>query len=349
MKKYAIGIDIGGGSTVVGLVDENGTLVDSNKENTIKTDAIKYKDIDLFMDDVASAILKLKEVAEKDGNGIVIGVGIGAPNASYMTGTIENAPNLQQAWKNRSLNIVKMTESRVKIPVYLDNDANCAAIGEWKYGKGKGMNNFIQITLGTGLGGGVFSEGKLVRGSHGLAGELGHMIIRRSEGRKCGCGRYGCLETYASAKGVARTAVEFLEVYKNPDSELYTTYRTRKEKGLTELYKEKYKEDMLVNSRDVAVAASNGDEVALEIFEYTGKILGEALADYAAFSDPDKIFIFGGLANAGELILNPVRKHFNANLLNVFANKGIEIEVSALNSNSDAAVLGASALPWEKA
>ncbi|NDW08392.1 ROK family protein [Dysgonomonas sp. 520] len=352
MRDLAVGIDIGGGSTTVGIVNRtNGKVVHSNcndpELSLITTDYATPKS---YTDALCRVINALIDKA--GGINQIEGIGIGAPNGSYLTGKITNPPNLP--WKE--FDIVKMVEERIALQVYLDNDANCAALGEWLYGGAKGkdvdgsckdkrMQHFVMITLGTGLGSGIVSEGKLLRGKHGFAGELGHVIVRRNEGRKCGCGRYGCVETYCSAKGLARTAIEFLDVSKKDEdnpSKFREYYLERKAKGLGD----KNKEDMLITSKDVCDFAKEGDPTAKEIFEYTGKILGDALADFVAFSDPEKIFIFGGLANAGEFILEPAIRYMNQSLLSIYKGN-VEVEISQLNSNSLAAVLGASALLWE--
>lgn len=220
-----------------------------------------------------------------------------------------------------------MLEDRTGIPVALTNDANAAAIGEMTYGAARGMKDFIVITLGTGVGSGIVVNGQMVYGNDGFAGELGHTIVRRENGRVCGCGRHGCLEAYASATGLARTAREILE--KRPDAK--TILRDIPAEEIT--------------SKDVFDAAMEGDEIAKEIFEYTGKILGESFADFVAFSSPEAIILFGGLSKAGDLIMDPIRKSMEENLLPIFQNK-VKLLFSELKE-SDAAVLGASALGWE--
>jgi glucokinase len=220
-----------------------------------------------------------------------------------------------------------MLEDRTGIPVALTNDANAAAIGEMTYGAARGMKDFIVITLGTGVGSGIVVNGQMVYGNDGFAGELGHTIVRRENGRVCGCGRHGCLEAYSSATGLARTAREILE--KRPDAK--TILRDIPAEEIT--------------SKDVFDAAMEGDEIAKEIFEYTGKILGESFADFVAFSSPEAIILFGGLSKAGDLIMDPIRKSMEENLLPIFQNK-VKLLFSELKE-SDAAVLGASALGWE--
>ncbi len=316
-KPYAIGVDIGGTNTVYGIVDKRGTIL---KNGSIKTST--HAKIEDFLDDLSKALEALiKEVGTKEE---VKGIGVGAPNGNYFTGSIEFAPNLR--WKG-VIPFVKMMEERIGIPVALTNDANAAAIGEMTYGCAKGMKDFIVVTLGTGVGSGIVVNGKLVYGHDGFAGELGHVIMRRTNGRLCGCGRSGCLEAYSSATGVARTAREYLDMRPTVNSQL----RTLPIESIT--------------SKDVFDAAKAGDALAIEVFEFTGQILGEAFADFVAFSSPEAIILFGGLARAGDLILDPIRTHMEKNLLAIYQGK-IKILFSELKE-SDAAVLGASALGWE--
>ncbi len=315
-KSFVIGVDLGGTNTVFGVVDARGTIL---YNGTIETG--KYEDIN----DYVSALAKgLKELIEKAGGPETIrGIGVGAPMGNYFSGCIEFAANLP--WKGKIEFAKMLSEKTFQLPVMLTNDANAAAIGEMAYGVARGMKDFIEITLGTGLGSGIVIGGSLVYGSDGFAGELGHVIIRR-DGRTCGCGRKGCLEAYASATGVARTAREFL--------------LTRTDVSLLrELNPE------MITSKNVYEAAVKGDKLALEIFDYTGEILGEALADFIAFSTPEAIILFGGLANAGDMILNPVKKSLDENVLRMYKGK-TKLLLSQLKE-SDAAVLGASALGWE--
>lgn len=314
-KEYVIGIDIGGTNTVFGVVDARGSLINSG---SIKT--TKHLDINMYIDDLAVGLnLLIDQVGGKDR---IKGIGVGAPNGNYFTGCIEFAPNLP--WKNK-IPLAEMISEKMGIPVALTNDANAAAIGEMTYGAARGMKDFIEITLGTGVGSGIVIDGTLVYGHDGFAGELGHVIARKN-GRQCGCGRQGCLETYASATGVARTAREFLEIRK--DDSLLRAIEPEK-----------------ITSKDVYDAAIKGDKIALEIFEVTGEILGEALADAIAFSSPEAIILFGGLTKAGELLLDPVRDSMEKNVLNIYKGK-TKILVSQLKEG-DAAILGASALGWE--
>ncbi|MDR1524488.1 MAG: ROK family protein [Tannerella sp.] len=315
-KPYVIGIDIGGTNSVFGVVDARGTIL---YNGSIKTGI--YEDVNDYVSALAEG---MKEVIAKAGGPEKIkGIGVGAPNGNYFNGCIEFAPNLP--WKGKIELAQLISEKTYNIPVTLTNDANAAAIGEMTYGAARGMKDFIEITLGTGVGSGIVIGGTLVYGHDGFAGELGHVTMRR-DGRLCGCGRHGCLEAYASATGVARTAREIL--------------MTRTEKSLLrDLNPEE------ITSKDVYDAAVKGDLLAVEIFEFTGNILGEALSDFVAFSSPEAIILFGGLTKAGELILNPVKRSMEANMLKVFQGK-TKLLVSQLKE-SDAAVLGASALGWE--
>ncbi len=314
-KPYAIGIDIGGTNTVFGIVDKRGQIIN---QGSIKTNV--YKEINGYVEALSDAVQKI--IDEVGGTNNIKGIGIGAPNGNYFTGCIEFAPNLP--WKG-VIPLAQMLTDRLHIPVELTNDANAAAIGEMTYGAARGMKDFLVITLGTGVGSGVVVNGQLVYGHDGFAGELGHTTARRG-GRQCNCGLKGCLETYSSATGVARTAVEFLESRDTPS-----------------LLREVKKED--ITSKDVYDAAIKGDELAKEIFEYTGQVLGESFANFVAFSCPEAIILFGGLTKAGKLIFDPVRKHMEENMLPIFRNK-IKLLMSELKE-SDAAVLGASALGWE--
>lgn len=315
-KPYAVGIDIGGTNTVFGIVDARGTILDVD---SIKTQA--YPKVEDYVDAVCKGLLPLIE--KNGGRNKIKGIGIGAPNGNYYTGTIEFAPNLP--WKGVVIPLAEMFEERLGIPTALTNDANAAAVGEMTYGVARGMKNFIVITLGTGVGSGIVVNGQVVYGHDGFAGELGHVIIRR-DGRMCGCGRKGCLETYCSATGVARTAREFLS--SRTDASLLRNISGEE-----------------IVSKDVFDAAVRGDKLAQEIFRFTGNILGEALADAIAFSSPEAIILFGGLAKAGDYIMKPIYESMEANVLSIYKGK-TKLLVSELK-DSDAAVLGASALGWE--
>ena len=314
-KPYAIGIDIGGTNTVFGIVDKRGQIIN---QGSIKTAV--HKEINDYVDALAEGVQVI--IDQVGGINNIKGIGVGAPNGNYFTGCIEFAPNLP--WKG-VLPLAQMLSDKLHVPVELTNDANAAAIGEMTYGAARGMNDFLVITLGTGVGSGIVVNGQLVYGHDGFAGELGHTIIRR-DGRLCGCGLKGCLETYTSATGVARTAREFLESRKDA-----SILRNMKPEDIT--------------SKDVYDAAIQGDEMSKEIFEFTGKLLGEAFANFVAFSSPEAIILFGGLTKSGKLVFDPVRKHMEENLLPIYRNK-IKLLMSELKE-SDAAVLGASALGWE--
>lgn len=317
LKPYVIGVDLGGTNTVFGIVNQRGEVL---FDNSIRTQ--EYPTAESFVD---AGVACLQPLIERVG-GIsqVRAMGIGAPNGNYYSGSIEHAPNLP--WKG-IVPLSKMFSDALGIPVAMTNDANAAALGEMIYGVARGMKNFIVITLGTGVGSGIVINGQLVYGHDGFAGELGHVtMVRGAEGRMCGCGRTGCLETYCSATGVARTAREILA-------------KTDRSSLLREMDPEK------ITSLDVSIAAGKGDEVAKEIFQFTGKMLGEACADFAAFSSPEAFIFFGGLTKAGDLIMRPIEDAYNAHVMPIFRGKA-KFLVSGLMS-SNAAVLGASALGWD--
>ena len=315
-KPYVIGLDLGGTNSVFGIVDRRGTIIAST---SVKTQ--EQNDVEVYVDNCCTALKKIIE--EVGGIEKIQAMGIGAPDANYYTGIIDNPANLP--WKGE-IPLAKMFSDRLGIPVALTNDANAAAIGEMAYGAAKGMKNFITNTLGTGVGSGIVVNGQLVYGHDGFAGELGHVIVRRENGRQCGCGRKGCLETYCSATGVARTAREFLVARPEPS-----------------LLRDIPAEEIV--SKDVFDAAVRGDKLAQDIFEYTGRILGEALADFIAFSSPEAIILFGGLAKSGDYIMKPIQKAIDDNILKIYAGK-TKLLISELK-DADAAVLGASALGWE--
>ncbi|MBP3537384.1 MAG: ROK family protein [Muribaculaceae bacterium] len=315
MKPYVLGIDIGGTNTVFGIVDARGNVIASS---SIKTG--KHANFDDYLEDLYTEATRLIEA--NDATDKIQGIGIGAPNANYYTGKIENAVNLP--WPN--LDLADIVSEKFGIPVAITNDANAAALGEMTYGVARGLKDFIMITLGTGIGSGIVVNGQMVYGHDGLAGELGHIIIKRNNGRLCGCGRTGCLEAYCSATGVARTAREFLEARSEP-----SLLRNLPIESIT--------------SKDVYDAAMNGDKLAKDIFEYTGTILGESFADMMAFSSPQAFILFGGLAKSGELLLRPLREAMEKNMLNCYKGKA-KVLLSELKE-ADAAVLGASALGWE--
>ncbi len=316
-KPYVVGIDIGGTNTVFGIVDARGHVVAADSVKTRK-----HVDFDDYINDLYDGLSRLIKANEAEDQ--IQGIGIGAPNGNYYTGEIINPPNLP--WGPVIPLAEKMSKAFGGIPVAVTNDANAAAVGEMTYGAARGMKDFIMITLGTGVGSGIVINGQLVYGSDGFAGELGHVIMKRNNGRICGCGRTGCLEAYCSATGVARTAREFLEIRTEPS-----------------LLRNIQIED--ITSKDVYDAAMAGDKLAKEIFNYTGEILGEAFADMVAFSSPQAIILFGGLAKSGDLLLKPLKETFDKSVMPIFKGK-TKILISELKE-SDAAVLGASALGWE--
>ncbi len=317
-KQYVIGVDMGGTNTLFGIVDARGNIV---YRGSVRTDA--YPAAEEYARALGSGI---KEMITGSGlSGHIRGIGMGAPNANMHAGTIEYTANIP--WANKTVvPLGRMLTDFTGLPCRMTNDANAAAIGEMTYGAARGMKDFIVITLGTGVGSGIVCNGQLVCGHGGFAGELGHVIVRRHNGRSCGCGRAGCLESYASATGVARTAREFLEM-RNDDSLLREIA------------------DRPVTSKDVYEAAQNGDKIALEIFDYTGHILGEAFADFIVFSSPEAIILFGGLSKSEDYILQPIQKYMEENLLHVFKSK-TQLKLSEL-PEADAAMLGAGALAWE--
>jgi len=315
MKPYVLGIDIGGTNTVFGIVDTRGNVIASS---SIKTG--KHANFDNYLEDLYTEAMRLIEANEAVDK--IQGIGIGAPNANYYTGEIANAVNLP--WPNLPLG--KLVSEKFGIPVAVTNDANAAALGEMTYGAARGLKDFIMITLGTGVGSGIVINGQVVYGHDGLAGELGHVIIKRNNGRLCGCGRTGCLEAYCSATGVARSAREFLEIRTEPS-----------------LLRNIPVED--ITSKDVYDAAMNGDKLAKDIFDYTGTLLGEAMADMMVFSSPEAFILFGGLAKSGDLLLRPLRDAMDKSMLSMFKGKP-KVILSELKE-ADAAVLGASALGWE--
>ena len=316
-SQCVVGIDVGGQTTKIGVVDSMGTVL---AQTVIRTDT--YTDINHYIAELAEAVNKV--IMESGKEGKIRGIGVGAPNANYYKGTIENAVNL--VWGGtKSIPFAQLlSEAMGGLPVALTNDANAAAVGEMAYGAAKGMKNFIMITLGTGVGSGIVVNGEVLYGHDGFAGELGHTCVVRNNGRTCNCGKTGCLETYASATGVARTAREWLELSDEPSL-------------LRNVDK--------IASKDVYDAAREGDKLALKIFEYTGTVLGRSFADFIAFSSPEAIVLFGGLARAKEFLLQPMEDAMNANVLPLWKGK-VKIVFSELKE-SDAAILGASALAWE--
>lgn len=316
-QEYAIGIDIGGTNTVFGIVDHRG--------NTLYRGAIssrKQPKVEDYIQDLFEALQPAIE--ETGGMDNIRGIGIGAPNGNYYSGTIEYAPNL--VWKG-IIPLASMITEKFGVPAALTNDANAAAVGEMMYGAAKGMKDFIMITLGTGVGSGIVANGHLIYGHDGFAGELGHTMIIPNGRLHAGTGMHGSLESYASATGVALTAREFLEQRHSQDS-LLRNYPAGE-----------------IDSRIVYDCAIQGDAIAQEVYEYTGMILGMALANFVMFSSPEAIILFGGMTKAGDLILKPTREHMEKNLLPIFQNK-VKLIFSELKE-SDAAILGASALVWD--
>ncbi len=316
MDSYVIGVDVGGTGTKFGIVDKDGNVLHSSAMPTNT-----HAHVESFIDEL---YVRLAELIEKVGGvGRIKGIGVGAPNGNVYTGTIEYAPNLP--WKG-VIPFAKMIQDKFKLPVKLTNDANAAAVGEMMYGAAKGMKDFILIALGTGVGSGIVSNGQLIYGHDGFAGELGHTIIIPDGRLHHGTRKKGSLESYASATGVAESAREILRESERPSL-------------LRNIPIDK------ITSKDVFEAAQKDDEVAKEVFEFTGKILGMSLANFVMFSSPEAIILFGGLTKAGDLILKPTREHMEANLIEIFQNK-VKILFSHLKE-SDAAILGASALMWD--
>lgn len=317
MTEVVVGIDIGGTFTKYGILNKNGECL---KDNFIGTD--NYSDVDIYLESLHTEI---EETIQSINDSIkIMGMGIGAPNGNYYKGTVEDAPNL--VWKGKIPLVDKLKVYFPDIPVVLTNDANAAALGEMIYGRAKDMKDFISITLGTGLGSGIVVDGKLVYGHDGFAGELGHINVKHM-GRDCGCGNKGCLETYVSATGIKRTVFKLM-TEKVVDSEM----RDISFNDLT--------------SKMICEAAKKGDEIALEAFEITGRILGVKLADAVACTSPKAVFLFGGLANSGDLLLEPTRRYMNENLFPIYRGK-VELLLSGLQE-TNAAILGASALAWKE-
>lgn len=316
-KKFVIGLDLGGTNAVFGLVDEN---------NEIKaTTSIKTQDYDYAWEFVADAVNAIDEMSIV-GGGLdnVRAMGIGAPCGNYITGNIEHAANIK--WAKGIVPIVKMLSDSLGIPVAITNDAKAAALGEMRFGAAKGMKDFIEITLGTGVGSGIVANGQIIYGSDGFAGELGHSIIDFGNGRPCGCGRSGCIDMYCSTRGVIITAKEMMMTSSKP-----SLLRSIPEKELTTV--------------EIYNAARSGDELATDVFNKTGEILGKACANFATFLSPEAFIFFGGLAKAGDLLLKPVEETYNRYVLNLYKDKAKFIP-SGLEDGA-AAILGAAAVGWE--
>ncbi len=317
MRKLAIGIDIGGTNTAYGLVDHNGEM---HGEAVVSTRA--YPDFDQYLEELYIGVQSL--VKQMEGRCEIVGIGIGAPNANHFNGTIENAANL--AWRGVIPVVEKFRRYFPSIPVIITNDAKAAAVGEMIYGGAKGMKDFIVITLGTGLGSGFVSNGKIIYGHDSFAGELGHVIVNRT-GRVCGCGRKGCLETYVSATGIKRTVFKLLA-----DHTEASEFRSISFNDLT--------------AEMITRAALNEDPLAIEAYEYTGMLLGQALADAVTITSPEAIFLFGGLAKAGKYLFEPTKKYMEMHMLSNFRNK-VKLLPSGIDGKN-AAILGASALVWQE-
>ncbi len=316
LKKYAVGIDIGGTTAKFGIVDRNGKILEQDR-----VPSNEHAVVEDFIDDMYAKLIPM--IDKVGGIDNFVGIGMGAPNGNFYTGTIEYAPNLK--WKG-IIPIAELIEKKFGLTTRLTNDANAAAVGEMMYGCTKDIKHFITITLGTGVGSGIVIDGKIVLGHDGFAGELGHTIIRPGGRMHKSTGMRGSLESYASATGVRETAIERLTA--QPESEsLLRNYRINE-----------------LTSETVFDCAMQGDDIANKIFEFTGQILGESLANFVMFSSPEAIILFGGLTKAGNLLLNPTRKHMEANLLPIFQNK-VKLLFSELKE-ADAAILGASALVW---
>jgi glucokinase len=315
-NELAVGIDIGGTNTKYGLVNHRGEII---QKGEIKTNS--HRSIESFIDELYASISPLIDSQKK--NHSIKGIGIGAPNGNYYKGTIEHAPNLE--WKG-VVPVAELVSAKFSLPVALTNDANAAAVGEMMYGAARGMKDFIMITLGTGVGSGIIANGQLILGHDGFAGELGHVMVIPGGRLHPGTGLRGSLESYASASGVVKTALEFLA---DPNQESVLKQIPAKD----------------LDSKKIFEAAMQGDALAKKIFEFTGQILGEALANFVMFSSPQAIILFGGLTRAGDIIMKPVHEHMEKNLLPIFRNK-VKLLFSELKE-SDAAILGASALVWE--
>lgn len=312
-RRFTIGVDLGGTNTVYALVDDMGNIIDKESFPTLTPN------VDAWSDILSECILNMIRQHQLAGN--VVGVGIGAPSANASSGCIEGATNLP--W-TPPIPLVKMMEERLSLPVFINNDANAAALGERAYGVAKGMDNFIVLTLGTGVGGGVVCNGHLLTGARGFATELGHIRFPFAEGRVCGCGREGCLETVASARGIVETAHRMMS-----ESDIPSILRVVDDRYLT--------------AKIISEAATAGDILAKTVYDFTGKCLGEAAAEFAAFTDPEAVILFGGVAKAGKLLTLPMAEAFDKNVLHLYRGR-VKILISTL-CDADAAIIGAASLP----
>lgn len=316
-KQLVVGIDLGGTNTVFGLVDEN-----SNILNTLTLPTQEYEKADEFTNAAANTIREL--TANFGGTSLVRAIGIGAPCGNFNAGTIEHAANLK--WGKGIIPVCNMLKEKLGIAAYITNDAKAAALGEMKFGAAKGMKNFIEITLGTGVGSGIVANGRLIYGCDGFAGELGHTIIDFEHGRACGCGRRGCLDMYCSSRGIIITAKELLERY-----DANSSLKAVRTDELTTL--------------SIFNAAEEGDRIAQEVFRHTGELLGKACANFATFLSPEAFIFFGGVAKAGDWLLKPAKEAYDKYVLSLYKGKA-KFLTSGLKDGT-AAVLGAAALAWE--
>ncbi len=315
-KEVALGIDIGGTNTVFGFIDREGNYIAEGHTLTAK-----HEEVSDYLKELSIEINKVLSTIQDQVT--LVGIGIGAPNGNYYKGSIEFAPNV--VWAKGVVPLCDMLKEYIPVPTFLTNDANAAAIGEMIYGGAKGMKDFIMVTLGTGLGSGFVANGQMIYGHDGFAGELGHIIVSPN-GRQCGCGRQGCLETYVSATGVKRTAYKMMAKYNYPSELRAVPFN-----------------DM--TAKMVSEAAQKGDLIAINTFKYTAKMLGEALANAVAITSPEAIFLMGGLAQAGDLLFKPTKDHMEMNMLKIFSNK-VKLLPSQMDKN--AAIYGAAALVWNE-
>ncbi|MDX1629827.1 MAG: ROK family protein [Fulvivirga sp.] len=314
--KYAIGIDIGGTNTKFGIADKEGNIYGQHK---IKTK--DYKEIDDYIKTIHDELEKLipDSIDHKD----ILGIGIGAPNANFHEGTLVNPPNLQ--WKG-IVPLAELVKKKFDLPAIITNDANAAALGEMTYGNAKKLKDFVVLTVGTGLGSGIVINGEVVYGYHGFAGELGHTLVN-ANGRFCACGKRGCLETYVSATGIRRTVYKLLADYNEPSMLRSISFDELSTKMITQ-------------------AAKKGDHIAIEAFKYTGRVLGMKLSDFVVHTDPQAIFLLGGLAKAGKFLFDPARANLEEFLMPMFRGRKVRLLPSGLKDD-DAPILGASSLVWK--